>query len=143
MKPFTYYILDENHKIIETNDIMVWGKFFEGIDNRRVAWTQRGPVQISTVFMGLDHNFEGTGGPVLFETMVFKSWKWDDYQKRYRTWEEAEEGHQATVKMVLGGWGGAVDLFLSDLLYLWNLIPRLGTYESWGDTLKWLFFIKR
>jgi hypothetical protein len=142
MKPGTYYMLD-GHKIVETHDLLAWGRWFEKVDSRRVGWTARGRVQISTVFLGLDHNFENTGDPVLFETMIFRSWTWGDYQRRWHTWEEAEAGHQATVKMALGGWRGVVEVALSEVLYEWNLIPALPAQESWTDTFKWLFSIKR
>lgn len=46
-----------------------WAQRFEH-DKKRVADTQVGKFWISTVFLGLDHNF-GTGLPILFETMVF------------------------------------------------------------------------
>ena len=37
--------------------------------------------------------------PVLFETMVFGG-EYDDYQERYHTYDEAEEGHKRIVEMV-------------------------------------------
>lgn len=37
----------------------------------RVAEAHLGKFYISTVFLGIDHNFLGKGGPILFETMVF------------------------------------------------------------------------
>lgn len=48
--------------------------------NRRVARTKLGPSLISTVFLGVDHNF-GKGPPILWETMVFGG-KLDQYQER-------------------------------------------------------------
>lgn len=48
--------------------------------------------RVSTVFLSLDHNW-GDGPPILFETMIFGG-EHDGYQERYRTWEEAEEGHE-------------------------------------------------
>jgi hypothetical protein len=43
----------------------------------------------------IDHRF-GSGPPLLFETMIFGE-EDDEYQKRYSTWKEAEEGHQIAV----------------------------------------------
>jgi hypothetical protein len=67
-------------------------------DPWRVALTTVGKVDISTVFLGLDHNFFG-GKPLLFETMVFGGEN-DEYQNRCSTWEEAEAMHQVAVEIV-------------------------------------------
>lgn len=142
MEPFMYYTLDKEHNLIPTKNVLVWGRFFDNADNRRVGMTKRWPITVSTVFIGIDHNFEPEGPPVLFETMVFDSWRHGDYCRRYHTWDEAQAGHAEVEKMVFRGWGVVVDLLVSQLLYLWNNIPRLPVYESWGDTLKWLFCIK-
>lgn len=53
-----------------------------------------GMAYVSTVFLQLDHSFDG-GGPVLWETMIFPDGEWDDqYQDRYRSHHEAEIGHR-------------------------------------------------
>ncbi|MCK4858907.1 MAG: hypothetical protein KAT58_13115 [candidate division Zixibacteria bacterium] len=59
-----------------------------------------GKARVSTVFLGLDHNFSGEGHPVLFETMVFGESPLADEQERYCTWDEAVAGHAAMVKRV-------------------------------------------
>jgi hypothetical protein len=56
-------------------------------------------VEISTVFLGLDHNF-GQGPPLLFESMVFGG-EDDGEMVRYSTWEEAETGHKLLVEKYL------------------------------------------
>ena len=56
-------------------------------------------VRISTIFLGIDHAFGGETGPILFETMVFGG-KHDQYQDRYRTWDEAVNAHKNIVEMV-------------------------------------------
>jgi hypothetical protein len=62
-----------------------------------------GEASISTVFLSLDHGvsrfFGGEGLPVLFETMIFGG-EHGDYQERYSTYDEAEEGHRKAVEMV-------------------------------------------
>jgi hypothetical protein len=56
------------------------------------------PVKVSTVWLGLDHNFMG-GRPKIFETMIFggklhlECW-------RYSTEEEALAGHDDAVKLL-------------------------------------------
>ena len=51
---------------------------------------------VSTVYLGLDHNFSRKGKPLIFETMVFpeKGDYSDEYCERYSTEEEAIKGHQ-------------------------------------------------
>ena len=74
------YILGKNHELIEV-DLMTWAEFFEDNNNRRVAKDTIGDATISTVFLGIDHNF-GEGEPLLFETMIFGG-QHDQYQERY------------------------------------------------------------
>ena len=86
-------------KPVLCNDIHVWANFF-GDNARTVRKTEIGNKMVSTVFLGLDHNFMTDGPPILFETMIFSndSFKVDDkddgFQVRYSTWEEAEAGHE-------------------------------------------------
>jgi hypothetical protein len=88
-----YYILLDRTPIAV--DVMTWAKWFENIENRRIARTEiNDRCYVSTVFLGLDHNFSGRGDPVLFESMVFGG-PLDQEQRRYRSYAEAEEGHQA------------------------------------------------
>lgn len=54
---------------------------------------------VSTVWLGIDHNYEDTGDPIIFETMVFPSE--DSFSDlacfRYRNEADAIEGHKDTV----------------------------------------------
>ncbi len=89
---------------VEEPDLSKWAEWFETIDNRRVALTELPECRISTVFLGLDHNF-GFGGdqPILFETMVFgkdHNNEWTDFGGRCSTWAEAEAMHAETVEQV-------------------------------------------
>ena len=88
------YILNKKHEIIEV-DLYAWADFMEKKD-RRVAFDSIGEIDISTVFLGLDHNW-GEGEPLLFETMIFGGDR-NEEQIRYHTWEEAKEGHKKIVK---------------------------------------------
>lgn len=55
---------------------------------------------ISTVDLGIDHNF-GVGKPLYYETMVFKKDSWSDlYMERYSTEKEAKKGHKKAIKYV-------------------------------------------
>jgi len=85
-----YILIGHEPKPID--DLFAWGMWFETA-NRHVADDYIYGVRISTVFLGLDHNYdEWAIEPLLFETMVFGG-IWDQYQTRYPTWKEAEEGH--------------------------------------------------
>lgn len=74
-----------------------------------MARSQCDGVVVSTVFLGLDHSFEGAK-PVLFETMV-SGGTFDGEQDRYHTWADAERGH---VRMCAKVWS------LSGVLVVWN-----------------------
>lgn len=94
----THYRLD-GHNPVAVDDALEWAQWFEHSDDeRRVAFDAVGDVEISTVFLGLDHQW-GNGPPLIFETMVFNG-PLDQEQDRYSTWEEAEAGHKAMVERV-------------------------------------------
>jgi hypothetical protein len=88
------YIL-KDRKPVACPDMVKWGRWMERAD-RHVGRTAVGPLDISTVFLGLDHNFFG-GQPILFETMIFGFDGEDSYQTRCSTWDEAEAMHRAAV----------------------------------------------
>jgi hypothetical protein len=77
-------------------DLLTWARSFE-YSERRVAFTRIMDLcEVSTVFLGIDHNFRGGGPPLLFETMVFWSGNaWE--QRRCSTWKEAECQHALMV----------------------------------------------
>ncbi len=85
----------EGHEVVPVDDLLEWGSWFETA-NRHVGLDIFGDVRVSTVFLGLDHNF-GNGEPLLFETMVFGG-PLDGEQERYCTWDEAEAGHKVMVE---------------------------------------------
>ena len=61
-----------------------------------------GNTTVSTVFLGIDHEFRPNGPGVWYETMIFGGDRHDGYQRRYRTRAEAEAGHEAAVRLVRG-----------------------------------------
>jgi hypothetical protein len=93
------YILDEHGQPVPCDDLMEWGRFMANIDRRRVAQDMDegdesgAHVRVSTVFLGLDHNFFGDGPPVLWETLVFGGLL-DGEMDRYTSLAAAFEGHQ-------------------------------------------------
>ena len=56
-------------------------------------------INVSTVDLGLDHSF-GIGAPLYYETMIFGDDRFEDYQVRYSTKEEAKKGHKEAIKYV-------------------------------------------
>ena len=82
---------------VPCDDLLTWGRWLETAD-RHVAKDTIGPAYISTVFLGLDHNF-GSGPPLLFETMVFDGVD-DSYQRRCSTWKQAKAMHAEAVAYV-------------------------------------------
>lgn len=72
--------------------------------DNRVAHTHVGAVEISTVWLGLDHRMYGNGPPLIFETMLFVfGGAVDHVQERYSTEAEALAGHQKWVTKVRAG----------------------------------------
>jgi len=91
------YILKNKIAVLEP-DLMKWAKAFEEID-RIVAKTNVADSIVSTVFLGIDHNYSSLGEPVLFETMIFGG-DHDEYMERCCTWDEAEKQHEKAVNML-------------------------------------------
>lgn len=91
-----YYMLNPDKTVSPCDDLMKWAAQFDD-ESRQVDVTKiNGNINVSTVFLGIDHGFGGGGRPVLFETMVFGG-KMDEHQVRYCTYEEAKQGHRETV----------------------------------------------
>lgn len=80
--------------------LMEWAAWYE-ISDRHVAKASIGDIEISTVFLGLNHEYEG-GPPLIFETMIFGG-PHDQYQERCSTWEQAEAMHAKAVELVSSG----------------------------------------
>lgn len=91
------YILD-GKMAVQCPSILEWCVWME-TNTRQVALDVLDGITVSTVFLGLDHNF-GNGDPLLFETMVFLADGKARECWRYFTWAEAEAGHQEIVKAI-------------------------------------------
>jgi len=96
----TYYYLNEDHTFRPCK-ITEWSEQFEKI-NKHVADDVINGKKVSTVWLGLNHNFFH-GIPLLFETMVFDENGRDIYMERYATWDEAESGHKKAIEFVING----------------------------------------
>lgn len=97
-----YYIL-VNGKIKHAT-MFEWAEWFGDGSKRRIDYTEfEDGSYVSTVFLGLDHNFRFDKflehRPILFETMMFGG-KFDQLQWRYSTLGEAKQGHYEIVSAV-------------------------------------------
>jgi len=96
----SHYIL-KGKEAVRVNGVMVWAKWLEENEDKKIIRQEElsDGKWVSTVFLGLDHNFGG-GKPLIFETMVFP--KWGELGEldmdRYSTYKEAEAGHKRMVK---------------------------------------------
>lgn len=101
-----YYKLDENKNVVPSS-LEEWAKFIEGkfpTNYRHVGDEFINGKRISTVFLGLCHNWNPSSSiPIVFETMIFDGDESLNYQERYSTWQQAEEGHQRAVEWVNNG----------------------------------------
>jgi hypothetical protein len=111
----TNYILGADGKtpipidITNPDDLRRWGAFMFGeFFERRVVgkdeFTDKETsesVEVSTVFLGLDHGYGMTERPILWETMIFGG-AHDENCERYSTWEEAKRGHAVWCKIAQG-----------------------------------------
>jgi len=84
---------------VPCEDLLTWAHWIEeNWRDRVVRQEDMGPYWISTVFLGLDHNW-GDGPPLLFETMVFRTEGKDHVSvddapfERTPTWELALDAH--------------------------------------------------
>jgi hypothetical protein len=94
------YILKDGQPVPEP-DVIAWARWMQDFENHcRIARTEIGDVHVSTVFLGVNHNFFGHT-PILFETMIFGG-EHDEYQERYYTLEEAMIGHERAVSLIKG-----------------------------------------
>lgn len=121
------YILNDKDEPVLEPDLITWANWFETSGKqRRVAFDKVGDYEVSTVFLGMDHNFGEGSQPILYETMIFRpvtkeeikedqknekkyrvSWKEGDVKeddsfelRRYYTKQEAEVGHKEMVELV-------------------------------------------
>jgi hypothetical protein len=101
-----HWILDADLREVECPDVMTWANWYETAE-RHVGEDRICGYRISTVFLGLDHNWWPGARPLLYETMIFKIDPEATFGQatikmveRYATWIEAEEGHEKTVAIV-------------------------------------------
>jgi hypothetical protein len=100
-----YYVLDAERRVVCAT-LKTWGEAFEDYGSRTVARQSFGhqgigTIEVSTVFIGVNHRFIGEGPPLVFETMIFGGGEGlDGYTDRCATWDEAEAMHRRAVEHV-------------------------------------------
>lgn len=100
----SHYILDSDNNPIAVT-LLQWAEWMEGAE-RKLARTVIDPstpeIFVSTVFLGIDHNFDPDCHiPVLWETMVFEGFDpLDDFTERYHTHDQALAGHMSICRKV-------------------------------------------
>ena len=91
-----YYILDGETPIPLSD--YEWEEW-RGVRRHIIRNTDLLGGEVSTIFLGINHNYAEPSDPILFETMVFGG-DLDGTQERYRTYEEAIAGHAEMIEKV-------------------------------------------
>jgi hypothetical protein len=132
------YILDEHDNPQPCEDLTEWARFYES-DRRRVAQdldegndADGTRVRVSTVFLGLDHNYFGKGPPILWETLVFGG-VLDGEMDRYTSREAALRGHQAMCQRVNDTIQTMTPLEVELLIALKQVFERMQGYQLTVD----------
>jgi hypothetical protein len=92
------YILNTNGEPVLATDLLVWATWME-MAERHVAQDWIEDMHVSTVFLGIDHDFTFQGPPVLWETMIFGG-PLDGYMERYTSREAAIQGHANAITLL-------------------------------------------
>jgi hypothetical protein len=90
---------------------ITWNEWAEllGTPERIVAYDALDhDVEVSTVWLGLDHGFGHTARPLIYETVIFGG-PLEGRGARYATREEALAGHRRAVEQAAGVNSGEVD----------------------------------
>ena len=66
---FDKYILNDKGEPIVEEDLMKWAKWFQ-TGKRSVADDTFNGIRVSTIFLGLDHNYSSKGPPVYLQKRI-------------------------------------------------------------------------
>lgn len=97
-----FFVIDADHVVHPVDTVEEWARAYDD-DCRIVNQTGNDNIWVSTVFLGINHNwgFSEDTRPILFETLV-KGGHFNDFQYRYHTYEEAVAGHNKICEEVFG-----------------------------------------
>lgn len=84
-----------------------WMALYAKDENKVVKQERVGDKIVSTVWLGVDHNFSDEGSPLIFETMIFPILETGpvpvpEFVRRYAFEDEAVEGHAFAVLVAEG-----------------------------------------
>lgn len=97
------YIL-EGKKVVAVSNLLEWARWIEEAGDKRIVAKDflefsNKTIEVSTVFLGVDHRFDNNRVPIVFETMIFGG-EFDENMERYSTWQDAVQGHQRWIEKV-------------------------------------------
>ena len=92
-----YYIFENNQ--VEKVSFEKWAIWYQTANRKIEKTIVLSEIEVSTIFLSIDHNFYKSGKPILFETMIFGG-ALDGYQWRYTDLEAAKKGHLEAIKEV-------------------------------------------
>ena len=99
------YVLDERGEPKRCNDVERWAQWFAKDERRAVRKNtfrvNEHEVTVSTVFLGMDHNWSRQRWPILWETMIFGLDGDDQPQWRYSSRDDAIRNHERLVDELL------------------------------------------
>lgn len=93
------YILNKKGRPVVEPNLLEWAAWME-TGARIVAQDHVGKLRVSTIFLGLDHNFSMIGAPILWETAVLGRRKVLELARCGGSREQAEAQHAAMVAKV-------------------------------------------
>ena len=99
LDPNLFFYLDDEGNPQPCTDMVTYLAFWANPRRRMIARLEWKGIIVSTMFLGVNHQFLEGEPPILFETIVIGG-RLDDYQLRYHTRDEAVEGHHAAVCLV-------------------------------------------
>jgi len=94
-----YYFDRQGKPVI---DVLAWARLHQDRAYKTVAFSELPNGRtVSTVWLGINHNFADDGPPIIFETMVFSAFGMSDDldMDRYATEDEARAGHERMVQL--------------------------------------------
>ena len=112
MKTSGKYILDEAGEPVAEADLLTWSRWFEDGQKKgtRIVLREKiGDSEVSTVFLGMEHNFGAPGPPVLWETMVFGGALDEEQDRCSGAREQALAMHARMVQRVKESFGCGPD----------------------------------
>jgi len=90
------FTLNESGEPVPCDDLFKWGEWMQSA-NRHVGDTWLGDIRISTVFLGLNHEYRPDLPPLLWETMVFGGSMDQEQERCSGNREQAEAMHARMV----------------------------------------------